>query len=640
MTTARNIRILIITACAAIAVRLLNVLWLHPLNWDEIEFFRATDFVARGFVPFRGFFEHHTPLQWFLFAPVAAMTRSVDGWAIVTMRVAQIPLWIAAFALMSIWTRDAGVGRFARRAAIAIAVSSSFLMLAAVEYRVDVLGCALYAAALVMLQRLMPRPSPGAARHPLPAGEGSSAAAILLPPGEGARRADEGRAIAAGAFLAFAGLANLRLGPLLALTAIVAVVIAPRTIAWLSAGVASVLALFGAYTLATHSLRDAIQHLWFDNLLADRYGAMVPHAFFHRLLISFGVSIDAPAGDRFNPATVDLGGIALLILGTLGLVLALRRPQLRDPRFILAVLSIANLAFIAKMNFIYNYHFEIVVVMMLPLIATAIEWLGRERAIVATIIVCAIASSCAAFFRGKGEDRAYQDFLMREVDRRTAPGDRVFDGIGWALRREPAYRYWFVPDLVRQLEPRKLIEPYDVAQVMQEPPAAFIADLNILFYMREHPRLLAFLRRHYVPRWHELWMPAPNARLTPSAPSAEWIVPANGRYRIYASPRLAQHPWFIDGAQAEVALPPVSLIQGATLQWSVDGVPRDASSGVLLLRKKERLRVVATTSQPLGLFLVPGDDVRLFRQPPRGVSLDSLALRTTHMPSFRRFAPD
>ena len=180
MTTPRNIRILIITACAAIAVRLLNVLWLHPLNWDEIEFFRATDFVRRGFVPFRDFFEHHTPLQWFLFAPVAALTRSVDGWAIVTMRVAQIPLWIAAFTLMSIWMRDAGIGRFARWAAIAIAVSSSFLMIAAVEYRVDVPGCALYAAALVMLQRMPARPR---------------------------------LAFAAGAFLAFAGLANLRLGP-------------------------------------------------------------------------------------------------------------------------------------------------------------------------------------------------------------------------------------------------------------------------------------------------------------------------------------------------------------------------------------------------------------------------------------------
>jgi hypothetical protein len=616
VSAARNIRVLIVTASAAIAVRLLNVFWLHPLNWDEIEFYRAADFVRRGLVPYRDFFEHHTPLQWFLFAPVAALTRSVDGWAIVTMRVAQIPLWIAAFVLMSIWMRDAGIGRFARWAAIAIAVSSSFLMIAAVEFRVDVLGCALYAAALVMLQRLAPGPSPGASRHPLPAGEGSSA----------------GRAIAAGAFLALAGLANLRLGPLLALTAIAAIIIAPRAIGWLSAGIAAVLALFGAYALATHSLRDAIQQLWFDNLLADRYGTVVPFAFLRRLLIVFGA--------RFDPATVDLGGIAMLIFAAIGLVLALRRAQLRDPRFLLAVLSLANLAFIAKMKLVYNYHFEIVVVMMLPLIATAIEWLGRERAIVATVIVCAIASSCASFFRGKGEDRAYQDFIMREVERRTAPGDRVFDGVGWALRREPAYRYWFVPDLVRRLALRGVIESYDVRQAMQEPPAAFIADLNVLFYLRDHPQLLAFLRRHYAPRWHELWLPAPNARLTPAVSSAEWIVPANGNYRIYASPRLAQHPWFVDGAQAELSLPPSPLIEGATLQWFVNGAPRDASNGLLTLRKKERLRVVATTSQPLGLFLVPGDDVRLFRQPPRGVSLDSLALRTTHAPSFRSFVPD
>jgi len=599
VSPARAIRITIAAAFAAIAVRIVNVFWLHPLNWDEIEFFRATDFVSRGLVPYRDFFEHHTPLQWFVFAPVAMLTHAVDGWAIVAMRIAQIPLWIATFVLMSIWMRDAGISRFARWAAIAIAVSSSFLMLAAVEYRVDVLGCALYAGALVAMQR----------RH----------------------------TFATGALLALAGLANLRLGPLLAITAIAAVVLAPRAIARVSAGVASVLALVGVYALATRSLRVIFQDLWIDNLLGDRFADPVPLGFLHRLLLSFGVRIIAGNRNRFELATVDLGGIALILLGALGLVLALR--VLHDPRFVLALLSIGNLLFIAKMKLIYNYHFEIVVVMMLPLIATAIEWLARERFIVALVAVCAITSSAAAFFRGKDADRSYQDFIMREVHRRTKPDDRVLDGVGWALRRDSAYRYWFLTALVRELEPRKYIEPYDAPQAMNDPPAAFITDLNALIYLRDHPRLRTFLQSHYLPRWFELWMPAPNARLTPEHAQAEWIVPADGAYRVYASPRLAQHPWFTDGRQAEVTLPRAPLVEGATLQWFVNGVARDASNGVLALRKKERLRVVATTSQPLGLFLIPGDDVRLFRQAPPGVSLDSLALRTTHVPSFAPFDP-
>ena len=46
------------------ALRLLPLARLHPIVWDEIEYFRATDWVAHGLVPYRDFWEHHTPLQW------------------------------------------------------------------------------------------------------------------------------------------------------------------------------------------------------------------------------------------------------------------------------------------------------------------------------------------------------------------------------------------------------------------------------------------------------------------------------------------------------------------------------------------------------------------------------------------------
>src|SRR2546430_2701672 len=97
VSRARFAGMLIVIAAAA---RSLSLGWLHPLNWDEVEYFRATDWVSRGLVPYRDFWEHHTPLQWFVFAPVAAFVRSPGASAILAMRWAQVPLWIATFVLM------------------------------------------------------------------------------------------------------------------------------------------------------------------------------------------------------------------------------------------------------------------------------------------------------------------------------------------------------------------------------------------------------------------------------------------------------------------------------------------------------------------------------------------------------------
>jgi hypothetical protein len=615
LRNARNVRGLVTIVAVASAVRLINVVWLHPINFDEIEFFRATEWVRQGLVPFRGFWEHHMPLQWFLFAPVAALTSSVDGHAIVAMRIAQIPAWIATFWLMFVWMRDARLARFGRWAAAAVAVSSSFLMIAAVEYRVDVAGCLFYACGLVLLQRMRARP-------PL--------------------------AFAAGAMFALAGLANLRLGPLLALTVLLARVVDTREAKWggapaanwIFAGVVAVLGLFGVYCVATHSLGDVMQHVWTENYLGDRYADVAKWRFVHRLLLPSGFRIITNGTGHFDIATVDLAGIALLALGAIGVARSLRNWRTPDDRFFLATLMIANLMFIAVMKVVYNYHFEIVVVMLLPFIAAVFERIGRERTVIALLAVCALASCAATIFRGKGEDRAYQDFIMREADRRTAPGDRVWDGVGWAIRRQPAYRYWFLPELVRQLEQRGILQPpYDASQAMSDPPAAVIADFQARAWLNDHPRLKSFVVTHYLPRWPELWLPAMNARLTPASTSTDWIVPADGLYRIFAAPSLAAHPWFHGGGQAEVWLPAAPIIIGATLRWSLNGVAREAAGGVLELRRNDRLRVMAATPQPLGIFLVPGDDQRLFRQPQPGVTLDSLALRTTHLPSFAPFDP-
>src|SRR5258706_10726210 len=125
----------------AMGAPLLQLLGFHPLVWDEIEFCRATDWVRQGLVPYRDFWEHHTPLQWFLYAPIAALTHSPGAPAIIFMRVAQIPLWIAMFALLIRWMERAGIVRWARWTDIARALCSPLFVLPAVDHRVEARGC-------------------------------------------------------------------------------------------------------------------------------------------------------------------------------------------------------------------------------------------------------------------------------------------------------------------------------------------------------------------------------------------------------------------------------------------------------------------------------------------------------------------
>jgi len=128
-------RAAITIALTSAALRLLPLQWLHPLNWDEIEFYRATRWIAEGRVPFRDFWEHHSPLAWFVFAPFSRLSDTPGAAAILGMRWAQIPVWIATFWLANVFMRNAGLTRCARWCAMAIALCSSFLMIAAVEYR-------------------------------------------------------------------------------------------------------------------------------------------------------------------------------------------------------------------------------------------------------------------------------------------------------------------------------------------------------------------------------------------------------------------------------------------------------------------------------------------------------------------------
>lgn len=584
-------RIPIALALTAVALRLLPLQWLHPINWDELEFYSASRWIAEGRLPFRDFWEHHTPLVWFLFAPFTHLSDSPGVAAILAMRWVQLPVWVAVFWLLDVWMRGEGLGRSARWSAIALALCSSFFMLPAVEFRVEAVGALCVVASLLLIQRE--------------------------------------RWFAAGVVVCLAVLANLRLGPMLAI-AVVIVLASTRGRAWrVVAGGAVALLIFLAYFAAAGALPQLWQQLWVDNT-AEKFATPVIAGFVHRLLVPFGVRI--LGSDRlFELAAVDTGGVALILLGAVSIVQGFRRGG--SFRFV-AVLQLANLAFVAWMKFIYNYHFALAIVLMVPLLASWFDGLRRKQWILFLLVLAWCNHAFGALFRGKELDLAYQDRIMREVDSRTRPGDQVWSGVPWAIRREPAYRFWFLPELARLLVRVGAAEPW----IVRVPPAALVVDHNAQVWISSVQRSLAVpLIRHYIPVWRELWMPALNARLRPGT-QAHWIVPRDGDYRVYASAELARHPWFRDpllvasyrredAVRFTLRLPAPS---SGDVDWTVDG--REVTGSLLRLRAGSRVTAASRSTKPIGVIALSTGDRVLFRQPPAGVTLEGEMTRVTHVP--------
>jgi len=613
-------RILCILAVPAILARLLQLAGLHPLVWDEIEFFRATDWVRQGLVPYRDFWEHHTPLQWFLYAPVAALARSPGAPAIILMRFAQIPLWIATFVLLMRWMERAGIARWARWTAIGIALSSSLFMLPAVEYRVDALGCFFLMLAIYLVQRMNDR--------------------VLI-------------AVLAGVAFCLAGFANLRLGPVIAIAVLLIRIIRVDgrkwggnvRANWLYAGAAATFALGALYFVATNSAAIAFRRIWSENFLADRLAPSIPGVFLFRLAVQIGVRrIFDAAGSHveFDPSGIDPAGIIILIAGVIGVfVVAARRWRTPDDHFYLAFLAAANLLFIAAMKFIYNYHFEIVVLTLVPFVAMEIEARVSQRVAMNALAVLLCISAAVGIFRGKEEDTRYQDQVMVDVDHETPPGSKVWDSVGWALHRKPAYRYWFLRMIVTELEHRGTFESYTAANLLSDPPAAVVADHDIRGWMLRHPDLARAVIAHYLPAETDLWLPGMSARVAPGG-RAEWIVPADGSYTMYASPRLAMHPWFRQPFFFEsamwrdrhiVAIRP-SDGSGSSIIFMINGSPVPAGTKTLLLHRHDHVVAISAATVPVGIMLPRITRERLFTLPPRDVTLEASASPRWHVPDL------
>ncbi len=606
-----QVRIAIALAISGATARLVMMQWLHPLNIDEREFYRAARWIAEGRLPFRDFWEHHTPFSWFVYAPFTLLTDSPGVAAVLVMRWVQVPVWIATFWLVNVWMRNAGVERFARWSAMTLALCSSFLMLPAVEFRVDPLACMCFMAALVCLQR----------------------SAFL----------------GAGIALGLAVLTNLRLVPLVAVTTLVLLIADTQERTWRAAaqrvrviaGGAITAAAAAMYFVVTGSWSAMVRYLYIENTIG--YGeaqlvGMIGGGVHRFLLVPFGIRIITT--DRFfDVAAIDVGGATLLILSYIGLVRAIRSWRTPDDFWVLAFVQTVNLVVVLGLPFIHNYHTELFGVLMIPLAALVIARIPRRAMVMAVLALAWCVSLFASLFRGKELDLAYQDLILREVHARTRPGDKVWSGMVWSLRREPAYHFWFLPGIVRPLVRLGHAPPY----VPVEPPAAVVADFwSLGWFITVQPDVGLYFIRHYMPVWHDLWLPGLNARLRPNTEPAQWAVPMDGTYRVYVSRELARHRWYrrpMSVAAVEATYSPYLAFtlpdpgSDARVQWWIDGKPVVPGEAVDL-RRGQRVAAALREGEPVAVLLLRGDDRKLFRLPPPGISLEGSASKVTHVPQF------
>ncbi|MBV8515776.1 MAG: glycosyltransferase family 39 protein [Acidobacteria bacterium] len=576
-------RLWILLLAAAVTTVVLKLQWAHGVAWDEVEFYRATKWLAEGRVPFRDFFEHHLPVQWFLFAPVAFFVDSPGVGAILIMRWAQALLWICAFVVLHRMTRDAGADREGSLLAIVVLLASPLFADLALEYRVDVPANLAYLAALFV-----------------------------------AFRAPRSRAawIGFGALMSLSVLTNLRMVYLVIATGALLLFVDARerrwrfnaVALWMTAGIAAVGAAFGAWLAATHALAPfrAAMEL---NVSMDRVLAAEAHTLVPVLLRPF--------------TSYDLAATALLVAGLAGSALALREIRRPGSLQLLAILAVLSVLSLTLLGVHYPYHLQLSLLLFVAPAAAIVRGVGMQRAalVVAGVALCL---QLASFTRpGTGVALRYQDKVMREADRRTLPNERVWDGVGSALRRPPAYRYWFLPSIVRLAAQRRLIEPYGAMEMIAAPPAAIVHSVRVYFWFQQFPSAAAYATTHYVPLYRDLWVPGLSAKVEPRR-RVSWIVPRGGRYRLVASELLPKHPWFYnpthyamaagsDAVDFQLPLDRLPQVDRARLAVAIDGHPVNAS--VFTLRKGGVISVESSLPETVGVLIVPADVTTLFMAP-------------------------
>jgi len=567
--------------CAAVAAWIVALtLRLRALSWDEIENFRATRWTGDGLVPFRDFWEHHTPLQWLIFAPFARwFAHGAGTWPVVVMRLTQLPVWIVIVILLIRVMRSAGCERWAIGATICLLFSARTLALNAVEFRSDHTSCALFLGGLAIA--LLCRPSAF-------------------------------QWIAFGFLVSFAVLANMRLAPVAVASGALMLISHPSERRWgwnlrglwMLASVSFTAALSLGWLMITNATGPFFDAMRF-NVLSNRMASRVFHGTFVDTLLSV-------------PASFDVSALILVGFAAAGSFFAIREWRQPGALQILTILVWLEMFFVGRLGSNYRYHLELFFLLAAVLAASALRHAMR-------IAVSAAALVALLVNLGQPVDSvgmAQQNSLMLEVERRTTRNDLVWDAVGYAIDRRPACHYWFLPTGVRMLAKAGLLPAYGVGDLRSHPPAAIIFTKGLAAWFSDFPDMLPFLRRNYIPRQRDLWIPAMSAVVSGQSPSREWVVLVSGTYHAYAIESLAMHPWFrdplpgfrFDSDARPLATPLNQLPQAApsSIQWLVNG---EVMGPQMKLRRGDRVRVESRYTSPVGVVIVPAEVTKIFEAP-------------------------
>jgi hypothetical protein len=569
----------------------------HAIAWDEVEFFRATDWVRQGLVPYRDFWEHHFPLQWLLMALPSRWARGGGTGAIIFMRWAQVPFWLLTGRALCLWMKPVATAAWVRVLVLGLLFSCAFFSITAIEYRQETLSSCFFLCALLVLDR---------------------------PTAEARTR------FGGGCLLGLAVLANMRMGPLAVLAGVLYLATGadgkgwgwnPRAL-WTLAGGAATGLLAATAMLATGSLgafwRDCVS----ENRMANLMGV-----YSKDLLHVLALPLAWP----------DLPALLFGALALRGLWLALAQLKAGGPAQRAAILVLFQFVQLVRMPSTYLYYFQMVMLSACPLVALALtDWdarrpgtsrVGWRCGAAGGVLLLALLDAFVCYdLPGNQATLKYQNCIMDQINERTQAGDKIWDTCGYAFRRQASFSRWFIPAHIRLAIRKGLLAAYTPAQMRADPPAAVLVTGRTYSYLAEHPDLRWYLVTHYLPVDLNLWMPGLTTVVGAGQGPLTWTVPASGRYRIYASEALLRHPWFRDpvacafatgpGARAlEVPLDRIPDQVDATILWHRNGIPVVPAGETLLLNRGDLLVASSAASTPRGVFLVPAGTHLLFHVP-------------------------
>jgi hypothetical protein len=484
-------------AAAALTAVLANVRF---LQMDEFVFVRAAWLVSEGQVPYRDFFEHHTPLFYGLLAPIVGLLpeRASALPAIRLVCLASSALLAAAVFALS---RAVAGGRAAAAATVLLFLVPGFVS-RAIEIRPDVLAAAAFAgAAALLLRRDAATPLSRLALAGLLAATAILATqkslqyawglplVVLLPERELAR-SGAGRARPPLAFLA--GLAL----PCLAL--------------------AGALAALGAW-----------DEFWNQNVeLALRWQAL-DESFPLTRYLAIAVQGAAPWG----------------LAAATGLAFAGTR-AFRDPRILrLALVAGPAVASLLLLPNPWPYNFLPVFAVLTPFAALGVEQglrglgaAGRARAI-ALLVAVALLLQARWFAAERRRDNAVQLQLVDRVLELTTPETPVYDENGGYLFRPSAYFLWYHSKAMRILLAPQLEREVAPSILRAGAPVWLLDPLRF----RELPASVReFVTAHFQPHLGpiHLW----GMRLGDEAAETRFVAVRDGRYFVTAAAPLTSPP--------------------------------------------------------------------------------------------------